>query len=54
MKMYPEDEEEEDDPIEDEGIEIYTDVFDKDFDDVNFDGDLDDDSDIDAANRFGY
>ena len=50
----PEDEDEDNDFIEDQGIEIFSDVYDKDFDEVNYEGDIDDDSDHDAAEEFGY
>lgn len=46
--------EEEDDYLGDDGIEIHSEVFDKDFDDINFDGELDSDEDDDAAELFGY
>lgn len=52
--LFPEEYNGDDDYIEDEGIEIHSDVFDKDFDDVNFDGEVDDDSDEDAAEMFDY
>lgn len=44
----------EDDYLDDEGVEIHSEVFDKDFDDVNFEGEVDDDSDEEAAEFFDY
>jgi hypothetical protein len=50
---YPSYEEEDEEFGIDNGIEIYTEVFDKDFDDINFDGDDADDSDELEAERYG-
>lgn len=50
----PEDLEDDEEYYDDEGIEIHTDTYDKDFDDINFDGDNADDRDIDAAEEFDY
>lgn len=51
--MWNPDEEEDDLLNEDDGVEIFSDVFDKDFDDINFDGDDADDSDESEAKRYG-
>lgn len=52
--LFPEEYNDNEDYLDDEGIEIHSEVFDKDFDDVNFDGEVDDDSDEDAADFFDY
>lgn len=52
--LFPEEYNDDEDYLDDEGLEIHSEVFDKDFDDVNFDGEVDDDSDENAAEMFDY
>lgn len=47
----PEYEDEDDDY---QGIDIHSEVFHQDLDDINFEGEIDDDSDEEAAKQFGY
>lgn len=55
MSFFPEDDYEnnQDDYLEDDGIEIFSDAFDKDFDEIAFDPEIDDDSDEAEAERYG-
>lgn len=43
-----------DDFYEEQGTEIFDELFDKDFDEAGFDPEYEDDSDEEAAERFGY
>lgn len=53
--IYPElHNNDDDDYLDDDTLEIHAEVFDKDFDDVNFDGTIDDDSDESSAEMFDY
>jgi len=44
---------EKDDYLDDDGIDIFSETFDKDFDEIDFEGTEDDDRDEKEAERFG-